>query len=210
MKRFTLVLLGVILTIGVNAQVNNIRWGVKVGGNLSQMTTKIDGDKLDGAKNRFGFHAGGMMEYSFSPSFAIQPELLFSMNSTGQEYDITEDVTQKTHIDIWQIQVPINLKYKLGDDALGYFVTAGPYFGIGLSGKLKGDGMGSRNIYDEDEMGTDLNLKRFDIGIGVGLGVEIKKIMVGASYQFGLMNLSNANKVKSRVGTFQLSVGYFF
>ena len=221
MKKIVLVLFGVLFLTVANAQ---IRWGVKAGGNLSKITDKLDGDKIDGAKARLGFHLGGMMEYSFNPSFALQPELLFSVNGGKTEFEGILDIPGMGDVDfkgdeistIYQIQIPVNLKYVMGTDDMKFFVTAGPYFGIGLSakGKLKG----LANYKDLTSIGieqTGVNLcdnrvKRFDFGIGARIGIEIKKIMIGAGYQFGITNLSDIDKTSSRLGTFQLSVGYFF
>jgi hypothetical protein len=55
-------------------------------------------------------------------------------------------------------------------------------------------------------------MKPFDLGLNIGAGVEITKIIISANYGFGLTNLSpttsNDEKMKTRV--FGLSVAYLF
>jgi opacity protein-like surface antigen len=59
-------------------------------------------------------------------------------------------------------------------------------------------------------------LKRFDFGLGAGLGIELSsRYTIGVGYQYGLANLSNYGKsdgysetIKS--GIFNLSIGYLF
>ena len=193
MKKLLLIVLALSFALSISAQ--GVRFGVKAGGNLSNITLKDDGTKVDGLKARFGFHFGGVMEYSFSPEFALQPELLLMFNGAD-----VEEGNVKVAMKFTQIQVPINLKYTVGTEAMKFFVTAGPYLGYSLSGKFG----------DDDIFGDNSNYKRLDFGIGAGIGIEVSKITFGANYQYGIANLTKANKMTSKMGTFLFSVGYFF
>jgi opacity protein-like surface antigen len=195
MKKILLVFLGIALTLGVSAQ---LRYGVKVGGTLSQILEKFDG-RSENSDPKFGFQAGGLLEYSFSSSFALQPELLY-VNSGGK-YE--EDVTFNFH----SIQLPVNLKYKVGTENLKFYVTAGPYLSYVISGKLK-QGPVSVDAFS-DEAG--LSLKHFDFGLGAGLGIEfLNNYIAGVGYNYGLSNLTKVDNVKIKTGTFNLSIGYLF
>ena len=194
------------IVFGLNAQV---RFGVKAGGTMSTVYTKYDGDKNDGFKARLGFQAGGMMEYQFSESFSLQPELMYVMNGAKLESVDLGVAKLDNNMTLHNIQVPINVKFKMGADDLKFYAMAGPYFGYIVSGKVKtkvGDVTSSTDLYDIDA----LDMKRFDFGIGVGLGFEITKFIVGVGYQYGIANLTGIDKLTMRSGTFNLSVGYFF
>lgn len=200
MKKITLILIALALFTGLNAQV---RWGIKAGGNISKVSMKVDSEKVNGIGTRFGFHFGGVMEYSFDPSFAIQPELLFMNNGSS-----IKEGEEKGNIKLNQIQVPINLKYKVGTDDLKFFATAGPYFSYILSAKLG---------VENDMTSVDINLysngsemKRLDFGVGAGIGVEVRKTTFGLGYQYGIANLTGTDNASFKLGTFQFSVGYFF
>ncbi|MDR2466347.1 MAG: PorT family protein [Prevotellaceae bacterium] len=194
-------------TLGLNAQ---LRFGAKIGGAVSSLSTKNwEGEKEDRYKARLGFLLGGMMEYSFTESFALQPELLYVLNGAKEK-----EGGDGGRISLHNIQLPVNLKYKFGVEGLKFYATAGPYFSLIAGAKVK-EGDKTRDLFKEDG-GI---IKRMDFGLGVGFGVEIKKIAIGAGYSFGLSNLykksSNSedngeDKNSMKTGTFALSVGYFF
>jgi hypothetical protein len=213
MKKILLVIIAVSFAFGVNAQ---IRFGVKAGGTLSNVTVKYDGEKDDSFKAGIGFNIGGVLEYSFSESFSIQPELLYVMHGIKPKNDPEiDDLDMKAQFQ--SIQLPINLKYKFGTESLKFYATAGPYLGYIASAKLKVLGTNvSLDLYDIDELansdleGLDFGLKHLDFGAGVGFGIEVSKFTVGVGYQYGLANLTKIDKASFKLGTFNLSAAYFF
>jgi hypothetical protein len=212
MKKVLLVLFCVALTVGVNAQV---RFGAKVGGTLSSLTLKDDGTKIDFFKAGIGFTLGGVLEYSFSESFALQPELLYVLNNVKQkdvvgEEEIVEKGVSAKYV-LQSIQLPVNFKYKFGVENLKFYAAAGPYLGYIVSAKAKAKMEGISVDFDLfDKERSELELKHLDFGVGVGFGVEISKLTVGVGYQYGLANLTSADGGSIKSGTFNLSVGYFF
>ena len=98
------------------------------------------------------------------------------------------------------------------------FGAVGPYVGFGLSGKVKTthEFQGREETEEEDlNFGSDVDedaLKRLDMGLTFGSGVEIKSISFRISYDLGLSNLvvnqDDGATVKNRVLKF--SVGYRF
>jgi outer membrane protein W len=92
----------------------------------------------------------------------------------------------------------------------------GPYVGIGLSGKMKGevsiDGETTSQEIDI-EWGSDIassDLKRMDFGLIIGAGVELNSIQIGLNYSLGLANISPQTNVKIRNRVLGISVGYRF
>jgi opacity protein-like surface antigen len=191
-----------VLAYGLTAQV---RYGVKIGGTLSSFYGEYDGES-DNSDWKIGIKAGAFLEYSFSPSLALQPELLY-VNSGGKyksEYG-NETIIGKDNLH--QLQLPINLKYKMGADNLKFYVAAGPYLGYIFAARSKwSDDDESENLYGEDSA-----LKHFDFGLGAGVGIEISnKYIIGADYKYGMSNLTKNEDMTIKTGTFNLSVGYLF
>jgi hypothetical protein len=218
MKKIFLLLVCVALTVGVNAQ---IRFGAKVGGTFSNLTIKGDGEKLDYFKPGIGFQIGGVLEYSFSESLALQPELLYVMDNSKIKnnafdglFEDLDGVSASAKMALQVIQLPINLKYKMGTESLKFYVTAGPYLGYILSGKMKAKATAEGNSvsasFDMFDDNSGLEAKRFDFGVGAGFGIEVSKFTVGVGYQYGIANLTGAKEGSLKLGTFNLSVGYFF
>ena len=200
MKKCLLIICGLAFTLGLNAQ---LRFGAKVGGTMSSLFFKMGNTTDNTTKVRLGFLIGGMMEYSFSESFALQPELLYVLNGTKHKASTELNALAST-TSLHNIQLPVNLKYKFGVEDLKFYVTAGPSISY-IAGARQTIGSVGTNLFGEIDA-----LKRMDFGLGVGFGVEIKKIAIGAGYNYGLSNIAKDSDTSTKTGTFALSVGYFF
>jgi hypothetical protein len=197
MKKILLVILGIALTYGLDAQ---LRYGIKFGGTLSELSLKSEGES-DNSDPKIGIKAGAILEYSFLSSIALQPELLYINNGGKFEDDLS--------FNLHQLQLPVNIKYKMGTEKLKFYVTAGPYLGYIFAARLK---MGPVSVDAFDEtVNTEMKLKHFDFGAGAGFGIEIlNKYIVGTGYKYGIANLTGVENVTVKAGTFNLSVGYLF
>lgn len=109
-----------------------VRFGVRAGFNYN----KFYGDDFSGnkIKNDFqpGFHAGITADLLVTPTFFIQPALLYSMKG-AKNNSTSIKITQN----ISYIELPINLIFKpeLGGGRL--LLGAGPYIAYGIAGKQK-------------------------------------------------------------------------
>ncbi len=192
------------------------KFAVKGGLNLSKMLIKDDDDTYsDNFKMNPGFHLGVTAEFPINDMISFEPGLLLSTkgykakeSGTGYEYKETTN--------LFYFEVPLNAKATFDVGGTKVYGIFGPYLGLGLSGK-------SKTKYTEDgDSGTDTytikwgsdadndDLKRFDLGLNVGAGVEIKSMLVGINYGLGLANISSytdgGNKAKNRV--LAISFGY--
>ncbi|MDR1056342.1 MAG: PorT family protein [Prevotellaceae bacterium] len=199
MKKLILLAIAVVLVIAVNAQP---RFGIKAGGNISNLFESDDNGASGSHGARFGFHAGFMAEFPFANHFAIQPELLFMHNGTDMK---SQGSTANVKMNF--IQAPVNFKYKFGPEQIKFFVMGGPYFGYAVSGKLK-NSHGNFDIYGDEA--KSLDWKRFDFGIGAGIGLEVSKFVFGLTSQYGITSITGMEGVTANFITFQFSVGYFF
>ena len=172
--------------------------GLKTGLNVAS----ISGDETENLSSRTGFFFGGFAELCVSNDFAIQPELLYSMQ--GAEYTMSEGYDGKFKLDY--LNVPVMAKVKVTDEL--YF-EAGPQVGILLSAKdefaSSGDS-GEEDIKDE--------IKGVDFGANVGVGYQFEGgLNIGARYNLGLSNINDfegSDSFKNQNGVFQFSVGFRF
>lgn len=218
MKNLTKVLLIFFLSI-FYYQINAQTFGIKGGLNLANMLDKDDDETYsnDYSMNP-GFHLGLTVDIPFNDFLSFEPGLLFTTKGMKYEDEILgADVTAKANL--YYLDIPLSLKasHDLGG-GLKMFGAVGPYVGLGLSGKLKGtvEYQGEKETEEEDiKWGSDEDeddLKRLDMGLTFGGGVEINSIMIGISYDLGLSNIAAyqdyGSTSKNRVLKF--SVGYRF
>ncbi len=190
--KFLLILLVSSLSFQSYAQTFGIRGGLSMANMLDK---DEDGTYSGDYQMNPGFHAGVTIDYPFSEMVSFETGLF--LNTKG--FKITEeedgfDVTAKSKL--YYADIPLTLKV-LGEVSEGVkvFVSAGPYIGIGISGKVTADASveGYDVSVDEDidwGSGEDDDLKRLDYGITAGAGIEFNRVLVGLFYDYGLANVS--------------------
>jgi len=206
MKKLILLSAIFCLATSINAQV---RFGVKAGGNFSNLYTSgsSQGINSDQYKGRFGYHFGGVMEYSFSNIFSIQPELMYLNHGANIKSNNSFEM-KNAHVTLNTLQLPVNLKASFNTGKTRLFAYAGPYVGYNMYGKVKGEVDGksvSRELYSNGS-----NMKRLDYGVGLGIGAEINKFTLTLGNQLGIQDISGEKGGRMRAGNITLSAGYFF
>jgi len=205
MKKLVLISIALCFVTVMNAQ---IRFGVKAGGNFSNLY--VSGDKsginADQYKGRFSYHFGGMMEYSFSKIFSIQPELLYLNHGANMKSDNSFGM-KDGHITLNSLQLPVNLKatFDLGKNKV--FIYGGPYLSYHMYGKSTGK-IDGKSV-DQKLFTKESDMKRWDYGIGIGAGMEINKFVIAVGNQRGLCDI-NGGGGKMKTGNITVSAGYFF
>ena len=207
MKTSLKFLMALFLMFAMTAVHAQVKFGPKVGMNLSTMTLKSSGISLD-PKMLVGFHAGVISEIGLTENLFLQPGVLFS--SKGSKYELTLlEQTFKFSMAPGVIEVPVNVLYSFGTGSVKLNLFAGPYVALGITGKTKIDGESQDISYgssDEDDM------KPFDFGLNFGAGVNINGFLISAQYGFGLANLapdtSGDSEMKNKV--LAISMGYLF
>ncbi len=167
------------LLLALTAVQAQIRFGIKGGVNFSDLNGDI------ATSTRTGFHVGAIVEIKASPTFSIQPELVYS----AQGAKITSSALREINYNY--ITVPVLLKYYVITDALS--IEAGPQFAFLVN----------------DNVGQTFKTKSFDFGAVGGVGLNItKSFFTQAHYVMGLSNTTSDAKITNRV--IQLSLGYEF
>lgn len=167
----------------MTTQAQEVGFGAKAGINMSTLAGDSDASGLIGA------HVGGFAEIKLSDKFAIQPELLFSMQ--GASYDGGD-------FRMNYINVPVMAKYFVIEKLS---IEAGPQIGFLMSAKA--DGEDAKDFVNST-----------DFGINAGASYYLNDNMfLTARYGFGLNDVEKdlpSGYSGSQNAVFQLSFGYKF
>ena len=189
MKKSILFVLFAVISVAGFAQMRG--WNAKVGMNISNYS----GDSDLNAK--IGFKAGVGFEYGFTDTWSLQPSLFFSTKGAKKD---------GTSINAMYLELPIMAaaRFNVADNT-NIVVSAGPYLACGVGGKSKTDmGEGEYSI----KTFGDGDLRRFDMGLGVGVAAEFGNIIVGLDGGFGFIDVSKSSNAKNM--NFSVTVGYKF
>src|SRR5699024_6279692 len=106
-------------------------FGVKVGPNFSNMTTKVDGNS-DNGDILVGLQGGVYANIGIAPQFYIQPSLMYEGKGAKHKED-GGDMTMRLNY----LTLPIDFLFKpeMPNGSGSWIVGVGPYFGYGISGK---------------------------------------------------------------------------
>lgn len=188
------------------ATAQNINFGIKGGAVFNTDKGKVWQDagnifKRDG-KASAGFQAGALARVSLAGIY-IQPELLYTQFKN--EYNVLDknDKPQDIGITKKRLDIPVNVgKRFLG---IGH-VQAGPVFSYYFDDKL--------SVKDF----TTAKQDEFNVGMQIGAGVEVSKLLFDLRYEFGLGKVGseiansggNDFQTENRPQMLNLSVAYLF
>lgn len=184
-----------------NAQ---IKFGPKVGMNLSTMTMKIKegGISVDvNTKMLLGYHIGATFQADLASNFFLQPSILFS--SKGSKYDAADNIKIVANY----IDIPVNLGYKLNVGSIDILFLAGPYFAYGVGGYGEAEGEKADISWGS---GDDDDFKPFDMGLNIGAGIEVNNFQFSMQYGVGLLNISPHSSITNKNNVLGISVAYLF
>lgn len=174
-----------LMTVSAFGQVNV---GLKGGLNLYN----LHGDNVE-ADMKAGLHLGALAHIHLSEQWALQPELVFSMQ--GAKSNDADDAK----INLNYLNVPLLFQYMFDN---GFRLQAGPQLGFLLSAKTKSDG---------DSFDVKDSFNSIDLSIPVGVGyVTPSGFGIDARYAFGLSNISEEDDADLTNGGFQIGVFYLF
>lgn len=190
MKIFLNICLAILFMKGTsNAQHVNI--GIKAGLNVYNISSS-DNSNYD---PKLGVHFGLIGHIHRSDYFAIQPEIIFSMQ--GAKYS-AGGLDYKTNLNY--INIPVMFQYMFEN---GFRLEAGPQLGILVSAK---------NIVNDTDNNIKDQVKTFDFGVGLGVSyVHVSSgFGVDARYNIGLSNINDNGTEKLRNAGIQFGVFYLF
>ncbi|WP_276504648.1 porin family protein [Terrimonas pollutisoli] len=169
-------------TLFVSAQ--ETHFGLKAGLNVSSVNVSPGGDY----DSKAGLHVGGLAHIHISRHFALQPEVVYSMQ--GGKVD---DVKLKLNY----INIPLLAQYMVDN---GFRLQTGPQLGLLVSSKREA---GDVEVNLEDNFSTVDFSWAFGMGylFPAGFGVD-------ARYNLGINDIYEPGAAKLKNSVFQ--VGFFY
>ena len=211
------------ITAGAQKSSAILRGGV----NLANVSVTDNGG-IDDAKMLTSFQVGVIGDLNITSFLALQPGIVFTgKGSKTQRGNEGDDNFFRATSNPYYVEVPVNLVFKTPTGSSNFFIGAGPYIAMGITGKNKVEGKIAGVAYSREndikwsnDDPTTLNeeegsgfgiMKRFDYGLNGTVGVEASKLVISANYGLGLAKLQSGsggsgedNNNKHRVLSFTL------
>lgn len=184
-----LAILLIVTSADIDAQ---IRSGYMIGYNISTLTLNGSGTEFE-TETITGIHVGIISEIQVKGNFDLRSGLLFSAKGSIFKIDTSEVALSPIYI-----EVPVNLKYSIGSDKVRILLFAGPYLACGIGGNKETGGELKKINFGS---GENDDLKLFDIGFNFGAGLNIKRLIISAQYESGLLNLLPAAAVDTEMNS---------
>ncbi|MBI3720383.1 MAG: PorT family protein [Sphingobacteriales bacterium] len=189
MKRnIFLLIFFVVAFVKLNAQ--NIQYALRIGGNVTNGSFSSIRYSSD-SKFLPGGYIGVQMKVFFDPPIYFNPQ--FNIIHKGTEFTVHNNDTAKVRLELNQIQLAPYLQYdfhKKGEP--GFNINGGLSLYTAINGKetiTKSDGSKTK----KDMKFSKTAYGRFEGGIHLGVGYDLKKIAIQLMYNRGLSNLYNGD-----------------
>ena len=206
-----LLTMAIALAVGLTASAQ-ITWNVKLGGGMAMCRSDGDGDM----KGKLVGKIGVGIEKPLSTNFSLMPSLEIALKGTKWEDEMyyggyNVDV-EETYSPIY-VQIPILAAYRFNiSNDWNLTLKAGPYCAYGITGdvtaKASIDGLSDSESQD---MFSDLDAKRFDAGVDVGVDFEYHRFVFGLEYERGFISFAPSDAdVKIYNQAAYVTVGYKF
>jgi hypothetical protein len=225
MKRFLACMLIAGVTISsAEAQLIYAQGGV----NLANITANPEGDTEDN-NMLTTFNAGIISRFGLSKTVDLEAGLLFTgKGSKAETYFNGGNDYVKSKFNPMYIELPLNIVLNVPlQKTTALFFHVGPYAAIGVAGKSKvsskvgplySDSESSIVFSNDDPFTSEQDdasynkLKRFDYGLNIGGGFDLKSVLIKANYGFGLAKINayetdNSANDKNKFRTVSISIG---
>ncbi len=185
MKKFLLVVSATLFMI-YSGSAQEAQFGLKAGLNMASIDVKNAGDY----DARAGLHVGGLAHIHISRHFAIQPELVFSMQ--GGE-------SGNNKLKLNYINVPVQAQYMFNN---GLRLQTGPQLGFLVTSELESNGV-------DIDIDDAFNTVEFAWSVGAGYLFPGTGLGVDARYNFGITDIDESS-FEARNRVFQAGLFYQF
>lgn len=197
-KSIILVLFTLVATMSYAQLPPEFSWNVK--GGLTINNWSEGGD----TKAKVGYKIGGGVEYAFTDLWSVQSSLFLVSKGTKVDANLIEIKVNEVYL---EMPVMGAARFNVADNT-NIVVAAGPYIAYGIAGKTKSTVRGAAS----DKMNTfgDYGVKRFDLGLGVGVTAEFGRLLAGIEGQYGLLKTINFAGDSPKNMSLAILVGYKF
>lgn len=187
MNKIRLMMMAFITSTTIVAQ-DVPKFGLKGGINFATITNSASANY----DFKVGFHFGGLAHVHITPSFSLQPEIMYS--TQGTKYQSGEKLLLN------YINVPVLLQYNFDD---GFRLQGGPQVGFLTEAKRK---------IGDVEFDAVNDYKTIDFSIPLGFSyLGYSGFGVDTRYNIGVSNIRDvSNSYKIRNSVIQLGIFYLF
>lgn len=200
-----LLAVGAFLILAGPARGQHVRFGLKAGVSLAQLTSL----SVSGTRNLVGATAGLMADAALSEKLSLHPELLYSQKGQRFEGSGPGGFSSSDTFRFHYLDLPVLLRLRFG----GFFAEAGPQAGYLLSARnthTQSDNATPPLTYSKNT--TDAT-RRFDVGYVLGVGYQLRERWeLGARYNGGILGINpgGSGGIQPRNSVFQFQAGYLF
>jgi Outer membrane protein beta-barrel domain len=196
MKFYLSVAMATILMTGtVNAQHSGQKVNIGIKGGLNIFTIHSKDEDFD---PKIGFHAGLIGHIHLSSQWALQPEVVYSLQGAKYTIDgLSESNDYK--INLGFINMPVMVQYMFDN---GFRLQAGPQIGVLVHAKSKNETNNTTT-----DIRDDLKPLAFALAAGIGYVHPPTGFGIDARFNLGLSHI-NDNNIESTNRGFQVGVFY--
>ena len=204
MKKVFVLIAAAIVCMSASAQV---QFGAKVGFDMTHFWGE---DAPSGVQPNY--QVGLMMEYKFSPKFAIAPEVVFAAQGgkASEKYDDDDLpflINAKGTFHTNYINVPLMLKFYATP---AFSIDFGPQVGFNVYSKITASGK-VETIEANETIDLKDHTKTVDFGLGLGATYNLTdNAFVQARYTLGLTNVFDIPDSHEKNGNAQIAFGMKF
>ncbi len=179
--------------------------GAKVGVTFS--TLSVEDDNTEQSR-LMSFGGGGFLRFGVG-GLSLQPELLAV--TKGSRIEDVSGLDVKLKLDY--IDVPVFLRFGLGQGAFTPYVMVGPSFGFDIGCTVEAsDGDSDVSADCEEDPADSFERTKLDIGLAGALGFEFKagpgNILVEGRYTHGFTDIAKDEAAKIKNRSFGVFAGY--
>jgi opacity protein-like surface antigen len=189
------------------AGVANAQTGIKVGVKGGFNGSTFSGADSKGSEYKAGFAAGALINFGISDNLSVQPEFLYSQKGASIDNYGASGYTFKSTLGY--LDVPIAIRYNIGEDGKGFFVEVGPQGSFVLHQRsFVEDGSGK----EVASLGTSTDaLNKVVIGYLGGIGYQLTSgLQLGLRYTGDFSQVYKGASPNVHNSVFQFQVGYAF
>lgn len=204
------VILSLALLAGITSAAN-AQTGLKLGLKGGFNGATFSGTDAKGTEYKAGFAAGGLINYGFTDHLSVQGELLYSQKGASVDYT-TLGTSYTSKSTLGYIDVPIVVKYTLGEDGKGLFFELGPQGSFIINQRSFLEDSGGKEISGSSTTSTD-GFNKSVIGYVGGIGYQLTSgLGLGVRYAGDVSQVfkDNSGALNVHNSVFQFQVHYLF
>lgn len=157
-------------------------------------------------ENTVSVHLGGTYDYQLSNNWFFQPALLYT--TVGFKLKDDKRLIKDGQVKIHALEMPLNFSFRpVINNNAKLLTDLGLYTRYGLFGNKMYEYYPDNHTPKVDESPFDA-YNRFDIGVNLGIGLQIQQYYGKLSFHRGLSNAEKEISVYHEV--FRVSIGYYF